>query len=158
MVHIMINMSINELYQELIIDHGTSPRNFFHLENANAQAESYNPLCGDKIILFLSVKEHKITQASFQGHGCAISTASASIMTEMLIGKTIEEASQLFIDFTNTITENNNRSTQTPPSNNHHTLPDKLLALIGVKNYPSRVKCATLAWHTLQAAVKDKNL
>lgn len=149
-------MSIADLYQELIIDHGTSPRNFFHLENPDTQAETYNPLCGDKVILFLAIKDYIITNASFQGHGCAISTASASIMTEILIGKTIKEASQLFDYFTNIIvgSENSLKNTTT-------ILPDKLLALIGVKNYPSRVKCATLAWYTLQSAIlaiKDKNL
>lgn len=150
-------MSIYNLYQELIIDHGTSPRNFYQLEKPDASAESYNPLCGDRIILFLTIKNNKIVKAAFQGHGCAISTASASIMTEILIGKTIKQASKLFVDFTKNITENN-EGNETQPIKKPNTLtilPDKLLALTGVKNYPSRVKCATLAWHTLQSALKN---
>ena len=149
-------MSINDLYQELIIDHGTCPRNFAYLEDANAKAESYNPLCGDKVILFLSIKDNRIIQATFQGHGCAISTASASIMTEVLIGKTTEEALQLFIDFTNTVINTNTSNNHQEPPSTPSILPDKLLALTGVKNYPSRVKCATLAWHTLQSALVNK--
>ncbi len=145
-------MSINDLYQELIIDHGTCPRNFSLLENANKHAEGYNPLCGDKIILFLLIRDNQIIQATFQGHGCAISTASASIMTEILVSKTVQEASQLFCDFTNVITESNQQERIQSP-NPIFRLPDKLLALAGVKNYPSRVKCATLAWHTLQSAL-----
>ncbi|MGD0466406.1 MAG: Fe-S cluster assembly sulfur transfer protein SufU [Gammaproteobacteria bacterium] len=139
-------MDLNDLYQELIIDHGTCPRNFSSLVNATVQEEGFNPLCGDQVILFLDIKDDLITQATFQGQGCAISTASASIMTESLIGKTKTQATQLVTDFTNIIVSPNN--------NNSNLLPDKLIALISVKNYPSRVKCATLAWHTLEAALK----
>ena len=139
-------MDLNDLYQELIIDHGTCPRNFSFLANATVQEEGFNPLCGDQVILFLDIKDDLITQATFQGQGCAISTASASIMTESLIGKTKTQATQLVTDFTNIIVSPNN--------NNSNLLPDKLIALISVKNYPSRVKCATLAWHTLEAALK----
>ena len=141
---------LNDLYQELIIDHGTSPRNFTVIINPSTQEEGFNPLCGDKIIVFLEIKDNSIVNATFQGQGCAISTASASIMTEVLIGKTTQQAIKLAENFiaslTNAPLHNNN-------DNNLH-LPYKLLALISVKNYPSRVKCATLAWHTLTAALK----
>lgn len=141
---------LNDLYQELIIDHGTSPRNFTVIVNPSTQEEGFNPLCGDKIIVFLEIKDNSIVNATFQGQGCAISTASASIMTEVLIGTTTQQAIKLANHFiaslTNDQLHNNN-------DNNLH-LPYKLLALISVKNYPSRVKCATLAWHTLTAALK----
>ncbi len=140
-------MNLNSLYQELIIDHGTSPRNFSCLANATVKEEGFNPLCGDQVILFLEIKDDLITQATFQGHGCAISTASTSIMTESIIGKTKSQALQMIIDFISTITIANT-------DNKLDRMDPKLLALIGVKNYPSRVKCATLAWHTLQAALK----
>jgi nitrogen fixation protein NifU and related proteins len=145
-------MDINNLYQELIIDHGTCPRNFSILPNPTVQEEGFNPLCGDKIILFLEIKENIITQVSFQGHGCAISTASASIMTENLIGKTTNEANKLVENFTNLIINPNNNN------NLQSEIPAKLIALISVKNYPSRVKCATLAWHTLEAALKKHRI
>ena len=138
-------MDLNDLYQELIIDHGTCPRNFSPMANATVQEEGFNPLCGDQVILFLEIKDNLITQATFQGQGCAISTASASIMTENLMGKTKVQALQLVTEFTDVIVK--------PNINNSNLLPDKLLALISVKNYPSRVKCATLAWHTLEAAL-----
>ena len=152
-------MDLNDLYQELIIDHGTCPRNFSSLANATLQEEGFNPLCGDQVILFLEIRDNLITQATFQGQGCAISTASASIMTETLIGKTPTQAKQIIIDFTNIMTSANiNIDNSNPEAIKSITnlLPDKLLALIGVKNYPSRVKCATLAWHTLQAALKKQ--
>lgn len=141
---------MNDLYQELIIDHGTAPRNFVILENPSYTAEAYNPLCGDQITLFLLTKEQIITKVTFQGHGCAISTASASIMTELLIGKTIIEALELFKDFINILSDNKEAIKSTTKNNK---LPEKLLALLGVKNYPARVKCATLAWHTLNSAL-----
>lgn len=136
-----------ELYQELIIDHGTNPRNFQILSDPDYQAEGYNPLCGDQISLFLAVKDNLITKANFQGQGCAISTASASIMTEVLIGKNIEQSISLLNNFINCLTCENNGFIDP------NLLPNKLLALLGVKNYPARVKCATLAWHTLNNAL-----
>lgn len=157
---------MNELYQELIIDHGTNPRNFVVLENANFEADAYNPLCGDQIKLFLLVKDQKIIQATFQGHGCAISTASASIMTELLVNKNILDALKLYKNFINILTNDFkndiNLNVQFPTinhdlsSNVDEQLPKKLLALLGVKNYPARVKCATLAWHTLDSALNEK--
>ena len=142
-------MSINELYKELIIDHGSNPRNFKTLANSNATAESYNPVCGDKVILFLEINNEHIVNASFQGQGCAISTASASIMTELLIGKTVNQATDYLEVFIRAITSINSDEDIELPS-------DKLSALTGVKNYPSRVKCATLAWHTLKAAIENQ--
>lgn len=145
---------MNDLYQELIIDHGTAPRNFAIVENPSYTAEAYNPLCGDQITLFLVIKEQIITKVTFQGHGCAISTASASIMTELLLGKTIIEALELFKDFINILTDNKEAIKSTT---NNNKLPEKLLALLGVKNYPARVKCATLAWHTLNSALNPES-
>lgn len=142
-----MNIELKELYQELIIDHGTQPRNHGQLTDANYTAEGFNPLCGDKIKLYLFIQENIVLKAAFEGAGCAISTASASIMTEMLIGKTITEALDLFNKFKELITSDNG---------NHDAKLGKLLALAGVKNFPSRVKCATLSWHTLDAALHNK--
>lgn len=136
-------MDLDNLYQELIIDHGTEPRNHHVLENANYDAEGYNPLCGDKVHLYLHLDNNVITDISFIGKGCAISTASASIMTEVLKGKTVAEAVDLFKQFQHLLTSED-------------PAPDtlgKLSALTGVRKFPSRVKCATLAWHTLQQAL-----
>lgn len=139
-------MDIRTLYQELIIDHGTEPRNFNKLENASHSAEGYNPLCGDKIHLFLKIENEKIVAASFQGSGCAISTASASLMTESLIGKTLNEVRTLFSALQLLITKEE-------PSDSALIDLGKLAALSGVKAFPSRVKCATLAWHTMLSAM-----
>lgn len=138
-------MDLDNLYQELIIDHGTEPRNHHPLANANHDAEGFNPLCGDKVHIYLHTDNDLITDISFLGKGCAISTASASIMTEALRGKTIVEAQALFKQFQHLLTSN-------------EKVPDdfgKLAALAGVRKYPSRVKCAMLAWHTLQQALKE---
>ena len=139
-------MEIEELYQELIIDHGTRPRNYCKLEDANYIAEGFNPLCGDQIKLYLLIENDIISKVTFEGEGCAISTASASIMSEILIGKTKKEALELFANFKNLITEEGEPCEKL----------GKLLALASVKNFPSRVKCATLSWHTLDAAIKNK--
>ena len=139
-------MEIEELYQELIIDHGTKPRNHCKLENANYTAEGFNPLCGDQIKLYVLIENDIISKITFEGEGCAISTASASIMSEILIGKTKKEALELFTNFKKLVTE------EKEPNENL----GKLLALTSVKNFPSRVKCATLSWHTLDAAIKNK--
>lgn len=136
-------MELDNLYQELIIDHGTEPRNHHVMDNANHQAEGYNPLCGDKVHLYLHLQGDTITDISFISKGCAISTASASIMSEALKGKTITQAQELFKQFQQLVT------TEVPVAINL----GKLEALGGVRQYPSRVKCATLAWHTLQEAL-----
>lgn len=141
-------MDITDLYQELIIDHGTEPRNYHELEGCSHHAEGFNPLCGDEIQLFLQLVDGKIDKASFTGKGCAISTASASIMTELLVGKTAAEAKALFDEFKHLVTT---KAAQPPPKS-----LGKLIALSGVRVFPSRVKCATLAWHTLLAAL-EKN-
>jgi nitrogen fixation NifU-like protein len=136
-------MDIKDLYQELIIDHGTDPRNCCVLTNANGTAEGFNPLCGDKIRIYLKIENQKIEKASFIGSGCAISIASASLMTEALMGKSIQEALALSHSFHTALVDTHQEQHQTPLG--------KLAALTGVKAFPARVKCATLAWHTLQA-------
>ena len=139
---------IKDLYQEVIIDHNRSPRNFGKLENPTQVAEGYNPLCGDKLNLYLTTEDDLITDVSFDGSGCAISVASASLMTDSLKGKTIEEAEQLFENFHDLIMKEEN------PDQEHIQSLGKLVALAGVKEYPARVKCATLCWHTLHSALQ----
>lgn len=163
-------MELQNLYQELIIDHGREPRNFSRLENASHFALGHNPLCGDKIELFLRIEEDRIIAASFQGVGCAISTASASLMTESLLGKTLQEASLLFEALQNLLTKENNinnneKHTGNINENNKEDISDdsclklgKLAALSGVSAFPARVKCASLPWHTLLAALKQKQI
>jgi len=136
-------MEIDDLYQELIIDHGTEPRNHHVLEAADHDAEGFNPLCGDKIHVYLIIKDNIISDISFISKGCAISTASASIMSETLKNKSVAEAIGLFQQFQHLLTSED----QAPA-----TL-GKLAALTGVRKFPSRVKCATLAWHTFQQAL-----
>ncbi len=135
-----------ELYQELILDHGRRPRNFRQPAGANRQAEGFNPLCGDRIQLYLKLENGVISDLGFQGSGCAISTASASLLTERLKGKTAEEAEAVFQKFHQLIL----RPEAAAPAE-----PDlgKLNALAGVAQFPTRIKCATLAWHTLHAAL-----
>ena len=137
---------LSELYQQVILDHNKKPRNFRKLENANRKAEGYNPLCGDRLTLQLKLENGHITGVRFQGAGCAISTASASLMTEAIRGKTPEEAESAFQKFHGLLTEDR------PPA------PDlgKLAVFSGVREYPMRVKCATLAWHTLRAALRGE--
>ncbi len=139
---------LKDLYQEVIIDHNRSPRNFGKLEDATQVAEGYNPLCGDKLNLYLKTEDDVITDVSFDGSGCAISVASASLMTDSLKGMTTEEAEQLFQNFHNLIMEEQN------PDNDEMQKLGKLAALAGVKEYPARVKCATLCWHTLHSAMQ----
>ena len=138
---------LRELYQEVIIDHGRSPRNFKKIATANHIAEGFNHLCGDKIILYVAMENEVIKDVSFQGCGCAISTASASLMTESIKGKTKLEANVLFNDFRELVTKED-----------VHVDVGKLAILAGVRQFPMRVKCATLAWHTLQAAFANELL
>ncbi len=138
---------LSELYQEIILDHNRSPRNFRILEDADSQAIGHNPLCGDQITVYIRMDGDRIRDVAFQGAGCAISKASASLMTEAVKGKTLAEAEDLFRDFHHMVTDS-------PES-----LPDiermgKLAAFAGVCEFPARVKCASLAWHTLIAAIK----
>lgn len=132
------------LYQEVIIDHSRRPRNFRKLEGANREAKGYNPLCGDKVTLFLKVEDGRVVDAAFQGSGCAISTASASILTETIKGKTMEEAQALFEKFHDLVTGK--------PVSEQEDL-GKLSVFSGVSEYPARVKCATLVWHTMRGAL-----
>ena len=136
---------LRDLYQDVIVDHGRRPRNFGRLEHASHRAEGYNPLCGDRLTLYLRLSGEVIAEAGFEGVGCAISTASASLMTEALKGKTIAEAEALFAGFHALLTDSGAAAVPVPLG--------KLQALAGVRAYPSRVKCATLAWHTLHAAL-----
>ena len=137
---------LRELYQDVIFDHYKKPRNCHVLDCANHQADGFNPLCGDQVTVYLKVDNGVITDLSFEGSGCAISTASASLMTEALKGKRIDEVEDLFEDFHHMVT--------TPEGAPHPEL-GKLEVLAGVSEFPARVKCATLAWHTLQSALKD---
>ena len=136
---------IRELYQQMIIDHGRHPRNFGELKGANATKEGFNPLCGDKLTLYLKIEDNIVQDLMFEGVGCAISMASASLMTEALKGKTINEAKIIFEKFHLAVTTGIDKSNL-----------GKLEVLTGVKDYPARVKCATLAWHTL-VGVLDKD-
>ena len=136
---------LSDLYQEMIVDHSKRPRNFRHMDGETTHAEGYNPLCGDKILLQVKLDHDVVTDLSFQGSGCAISTASASLMTEALKGKTRAEAEQLFERFHELVS---GQGVAGPGLG-------KLAVFSGVRDYPARVKCATLAWHTLRAALKE---
>jgi nitrogen fixation protein NifU and related proteins len=140
-------MELNDLYRDVILDHNRRPRNFGPLEPADASVEGFNPMCGDRLTLRLNLADDTISEIRFEGQGCAISTASASLMTEAVKGKTRTEALALF-------------------DRVHHLLTDdaagdeelgKLAALSGVREYPARVKCASLCWHTLASALKNAN-
>lgn len=140
---------LRDLYQEVILDHRKRPRNFRLMEGADFHAEGYNPLCGDQVTVFLKVRNGLIEDVSFQGEGCAISMASASLMTEILKGKTFQEAGDLFNSFHQLIT---NEATE----GSEKISLGKLEVLAGVREFPMRVKCATLAWHTLHAALENQ--
>ena len=146
-------MQLKDLYQELMIDHGTQPRNYYALNNANGTAKGLNPLCGDKVEIYLKIEKGIIQNASFTGSGCAISTASASLMTEALMGKTLDAVMTLFNGFKALLTTDGEPS-PLEKENLQITL-GKLTAFSGVKAFPARVKCATLPWHTLQAAIEN---
>ncbi|MDD5580785.1 MAG: SUF system NifU family Fe-S cluster assembly protein [Methylobacter sp.] len=139
---------LRDLYQEVIFDHNRNPRNFRIMENADRQVEGFNPLCGDRLTLFLKMDGNVIADASFQGSGCAISTASVSLMTEIVKGKTEQEAEELFKIF--------HEMTTGKDEEINLEAVGKLAVLAGVREYPARVKCATLAWHTLDAALKNE--
>ena len=145
-------MDLKELYQEIILDHGKNPRNLRKTENFNKDAKGHNPLCGDKVHIFLKIDENKnISDISFEGSGCAISMASASIMTDLMKEKKEKEVKELVDDFLQMIKESPEMKTKLI-SENEKT---KLMSLSGVKQYPMRVKCATLAWHTLTSAMNN---
>ncbi len=139
---------LKELYQEVIFDHNRNPRHYGKVEDANRCAKGVNPLCGDKMTLYLKVDDAgRISDVSFEGSGCAISVASASLMTDVLVGKTVQEAEGLFEKFHGMMMDDKDGGEQL----------GKLQVLSGVKGFPSRIKCATLCWHALQAALKDQN-
>ncbi len=145
-------MDARELYQDIILDHGRHPRNFRALPHATHFAHGHNPLCGDRVTVYLELDGDRVKDVSFDGRGCAISTASASLMTEVLKGKTLAEARALFQGFHAEVTG------KAPPA-----LPavladdmERLAPLEGVRAYPTRVKCATLAWHAFEAALKNR--
>lgn len=141
---------LRDLYQEVIFDHNRNPRNFRIMEDANRRVDGFNPLCGDKLTLFLKIgDDHVIQDASFQGSGCAISTASVSLMTEIIKGLSEDEAEALFKQF-------HEMTTGKTEDVNLEAI-GKLAVLAGVREYPARVKCATLAWHTLDAALKNQH-
>lgn len=139
-----------ELYQEVILDHNKNPRNKRVMENCTCQADGYNPLCGDKIKVFLNIDNGLITDVSFEGVGCAISTASASMMTDCIKGKSIGEARSLFETFHAIVTTSSDCEVDASSLG-------KLEALAGVREFPMRVKCATLAWHTMNNALASRN-
>ena len=141
---------IRDLYQEVVFDHNRNPRNFRVMEDANRKIEGYNPLCGDRITLYVKVTDGVIDDVSFQGSGCAISTASASLMTEIVRGQTEQEAEHLFEVF-------HRITTGKDGDNVNLDEIGKLAVLAGVRAYPARVKCATLAWHSLQSALKNEH-
>ncbi len=146
-------MNLKELYQEIILDHGKNPRNLRKTDNFNKDAKGYNPLCGDKVHVYLKLNENKkIEDISFEGQGCAISMASASIMTSLVKGKEEKEAKEIIEDFLEMIKEKENLNTKLLEEDEK----TKLMCLSGVKQYPMRVKCATLSWHTLTSAL-DKS-
>jgi nitrogen fixation NifU-like protein len=138
---------LTDLYQEVILDHNRRPRNFRAIDGASRQQECYNPLCGDRLTLYVALDGDRIADVAFQGSGCAISKASASLMTEALKGKTVAEARELFEKFHDMVTSS--------PDTAAADL-GKLSVLSGVREYPTRVKCASLAWHTLKAAVSGE--
>ncbi|HEX6735262.1 MAG TPA: SUF system NifU family Fe-S cluster assembly protein [Azonexus sp.] len=142
-----MNADLRDLYQEVIVDHGRRPRNFGPLPGASHQAEGFNPLCGDRLTLRLQVVDGMIAEARFEGAGCAISMASASLLTEALQGRSVAEAQALFAAFHALLTGPDD----VPPAG-----LGKLAVLAGVRAFPTRIKCATLAWHALQAALQGR--
>jgi nitrogen fixation NifU-like protein len=140
---------LRDLYQEVVFDHNRNPRNFRVMEDASRKIEGFNPLCGDRITLYVKVNGGVIEDVSFQGSGCAISTASASLMTEIVKGRTEQEAEHLFELFHRITTGKNDDAVNLEEIG-------KLAVLAGVRAYPARVKCATLAWHSLQAALRNE--
>jgi nitrogen fixation NifU-like protein len=145
-----MDQELKELYQQVILDHNKAPRNFRKIENPSGFAEGYNPLCGDKIDIYVNVDNDNLCDISFQGSGCAISKASASLMTSMLKGKTRKEAEELFNRFHDLVTDKLGDS------------PDiedlgKLTVFAGVREFPARVKCASLAWHTMMNAINSND-
>lgn len=135
---------LRELYQDMIVDHNRSPRHFHPMDDATQQVKGYNPLCGDDYTIYVKIHHDVLQSVSFTGHGCAISKASASVMCSMLIGKTVTQANELFATFHSVLTEG---------VAENQTIPTKIAAFSGVRQYPIRIKCATLPWHGLHSAL-----
>ncbi|MFN3872728.1 MAG: Fe-S cluster assembly sulfur transfer protein SufU [Ignavibacterium sp.] len=146
-----MQQELRELYQQVILDHNKAPRNFRKIDNPTNYAEGHNPLCGDNVTVYLMIDDNNIIQdISFQGSGCAISKASASLMTSILKGKTVEEAEKLFNKFHDLVTDKLGDSFSVDEFG-------KLAVFAGVREFPARVKCASLAWHTMLNALHNKN-
>ena len=141
---------LSELYQQVILDHNKKPRNFRKLETANHSAEGFNPLCGDQLTVYLNLEDDTVKEVGFEGSGCAISKAAASMMTQAVKGKSKEEAENLFQEFHSMVMGELNEETEENSLGN-------LKIFAGVREFPVRVKCATLAWHTLHAALNKEN-
>ena len=147
-------MDLKDLYQEIILDHGKNPRNLGKFDNYNKDAKGNNPLCGDNVHVYLRLNENKkVEDIAFEGHGCAISMASASIMTDMVRGKEEKEVKETVSDFLGMIKEKDSLETNILKDDEK----TKLMSLSGVKQYPMRVKCATLSWHTLTSALDNSD-
>ena len=142
---------LSELYQQVILDHNKKPRNFRKLETANHSAEGYNPLCGDQLTVYLNLEDDLVKEVGFEGSGCAISKAAASMMTQAVKGKSKEQVENLFLEFHSMVTGELNEETEENSLGN-------LKIFAGVREFPVRVKCATLAWHTLHAALNNEAL
>ena len=147
-------MNIKELYQEIILEHGKNPRNLGKTKNFNKEAKGHNPLCGDNVHVYIKLdKKQRVEDASFEGSGCAISMASASIMTDLIKNKGEKEVEEIIDDFLDMIKKNSELKSKILKDDEK----TKLMCLSGVKQYPMRVKCATLSWHTLISAINNKN-
>lgn len=143
-----MSVDLRELYQETILDHSKRPHNFRALEDANRSAQGHNPLCGDRATVFLRVEDERVTEAAFQGSGCSISTASASMMTDALKGRTLAEVRALFDRFHELVTADPSKAQEAAAE------LGKLAVFAGVHEFPMRVKCASLPWHTMKAALE----
>jgi len=147
-------MDLKQLYQDIILEHGKSPRNLGKCKGYSHDAKGYNPLCGDKVHIYLKLDNKKnVENLTFEGEGCAISLASASIMTELVKGKSFKDTKEIMSDFLNMV-----KNTSEIKSNHlDEDQKTKIMSLSGVKEFPMRVKCATLSWHTLNSAIENKN-
>ena len=147
-------MELKQLYKDIILEHGKSPRNYGKCKKYTHEAKGHNPLCGDKVQVYLNLNsEKKVEELMFEGSGCAISIASTSIMTELIKGKNLEDAKKIILDFLEMIKS----TTQITSNDLNEEQKTKIMSLSGVKQYPMRVKCATLAWHTLTSAIEKNN-
>lgn len=149
-------MNLDELYQDMILDHSKNPRNFRELPGATHSAQGYNPLCGDQITIWLLVDQDTIVDATFTGQGCAISQASASMMTQLIQGRSVTDAEELFQLFRAQLVPTNGTESDSQISDSEVEELGVLNSLLGVRQYPNRIKCATLAWHAMHSAMETK--